>query len=766
MTRRNRRGLCAFVALVAMVLGGASSAFAAWSSLAQGAGGATAGTMPSGPAARAVLSVEGVVVSWDSVELQGGAPADYAVSRYAGDAAQTPATGCNTVMAEVQCTERAVPEGRWTYAVATAKGDWRGTTGTHSEQIHIQTSAPTALAQAGTATRTTVNLSWTNTSQVQTGFKVERSADGASWTTLDDTLGAGATSFQDTTLGCDQTHQYRVTALSTSNGASEASTVASATTAACPQAQPAPSSLTATGLASSITLLWVDNASEETGYRVEVAASATGPWGQLGQDLPADTVTAEHTGLACGTTRHYRVKALGEVDSAYSNAASATTAACVGPLAAPSALSAAGVSPTQIDLTWTDNSSNETSFLIERSNNGNANTFSQIGSVGANVTTFSDATLTCGTARFYRVRATNTFGQSSYTDIASATTIVCPPTTAPTLTVTAGATALNLSWTSVTAADSYAVERLTSTNQWDLITTVTAAQTLAYSDAVGCGQSRQYRLRAANAGGDGPNSSTQSGTTFACPPSTAPTLNTITFTGYNANLSWSTVTDATGYKVERLTDGSWQSVTTTTGTSASVFVPCTQTHSFRVRGTNGGGEGPASNDRNATSGACPRATGITLTNSGTAGTLSTGDKVAVTFDAVIDVSTFCSAWSGTGDKALTANGDVTVTVTDKTSNDELTVSAGSCTFAFGTAALGGNYVSATSTFSGNAGNASQIHWTASSRTLTITLGGTTSRNLNSGVATGTATYTPASGLKDSLGNPVSTTAVSASNQRL
>ena len=79
---------------------------------------------------------------------------------------------------------------------------------------------------------------------------------------------------------------------------------------------------------------------------------------------------------------------------------------------APSNLSAAAISSTQIDLTWTDNADNESGFRIERSADGI--NFSQVGTVAANVTSFQDDGLSPGTPYFYRVRATNPAGDSTF----------------------------------------------------------------------------------------------------------------------------------------------------------------------------------------------------------------------------------------------------------------------------------------------------------------------------------------------------------------
>ncbi len=124
------------------------------------------------------------------------------------------------------------------------------------------------------------------------------------------------------------------------------------------------------------------------------------------------------------------------------------------PPSAPSALAATAVSSSQIDLTWTDNATNEDGFKIERSTDGT--TFSQIATTGSNTTSYSSTGLTASTTYHYRVRANNSGGDSAYSNTASATT-QSPPATTITLTATKGTklrgtTPINLAWSGATGA--------------------------------------------------------------------------------------------------------------------------------------------------------------------------------------------------------------------------------------------------------------------------------------------------------------------------
>jgi hypothetical protein len=85
----------------------------------------------------------------------------------------------------------------------------------------------------------------------------------------------------------------------------------------------------------------------------------------------------------------------------------------------------------RLTITWSDRSSNEDGFKVER-RTGTTGTFAQITQVGTNVTSFIDSTVTAGTTYCYRVRAYNTAGNSAYSNEACAPA----PTVTFTLTVT------------------------------------------------------------------------------------------------------------------------------------------------------------------------------------------------------------------------------------------------------------------------------------------------------------------------------------------
>jgi hypothetical protein len=90
--------------------------------------------------------------------------------------------------------------------------------------------------------------------------------------------------------------------------------------------------------------------------------------------------------------------------------------------AAPASLVAIAASSSQINLSWTDNSSNEDNFKIEYSTNGGTS-WTALATTASNAISYSNTGLTASTTYTYRVYAANTAGNSAYSNTISATTL-------------------------------------------------------------------------------------------------------------------------------------------------------------------------------------------------------------------------------------------------------------------------------------------------------------------------------------------------------
>jgi uncharacterized delta-60 repeat protein len=97
--------------------------------------------------------------------------------------------------------------------------------------------------------------------------------------------------------------------------------------------------------------------------------------------------------------------------------------AAAGTPAAPTGLAAASISSSEIDLAWTDNSSDELGFRIERKE-GAAGIWGLIATPAAETNSYPDTSLTANTEYFYRVLAYNGSGDSAWSNEANDTTFV------------------------------------------------------------------------------------------------------------------------------------------------------------------------------------------------------------------------------------------------------------------------------------------------------------------------------------------------------
>ncbi len=366
--------------------------------------------------------------------------------------------------------------------------------------------APSNLA-ATALTGTTIRLTWTDNATNEKGFVVERSTDGATWL-KSATLTANATATTQTNLDPDTIYHFHVRAYDGSANSAN-SNEAVAITFPPPSA---PASLVATTLSSSsIRLTWADASATEQGFKVERSLNGGATWSQIAA-LPANTTTWTNSSLTPATSYGYRVRAYdGQLLSPPSAPADAMT---FPPPAAPSEPVAVALTPSSIRLTWTDNSTTEQGFKIERSADGGAN-WSQVGTVGANVVTWTNSNLGASVTYQYRLRAYDGSINSGYSSVVSATTL--PPPAAPTNLVAKvkSAGAITLTWIdNATTEQGYRVERsLDGGLTWSSVATL-PKNTVTYTNVnLSAHTTYTYRVRAYEGIVNGPYSDTAAATT-------------------------------------------------------------------------------------------------------------------------------------------------------------------------------------------------------------------------------------------------------------
>jgi hypothetical protein len=263
--------------------------------------------------------------------------------------------------------------------------------------------APSAL-NGVPAGSTGVSVYWTDNSGNETAFRVERSENGgASWVEAGMTASSG---FFDGGRTADHEVCYRAIAFN-AVGDSPPSNVD------CTAPPAAPTNLVATtapGLA--IDLSWSDNSNVEDGYVVQrLFNDCYGyyycyPYYATIATLGPNATSYRDAGLNPAQVYTYVVYAV--KDDGFSDASNDYNQWSDSPPAAPSNLTAAAVSRTQIDLAWTDNS-DEDNFILYRCIGSAASCESggyvELTWLGPNVTTFSDTSVLPNTTYTYLIFA-------------------------------------------------------------------------------------------------------------------------------------------------------------------------------------------------------------------------------------------------------------------------------------------------------------------------------------------------------------------------
>jgi fibronectin type 3 domain-containing protein len=456
--------------------------------------------------------------------------------------------------------------------------------------------APTALSVAPGTAPNTLALTWADNSANETGFAIYRKFAGGDYSTTPvATMPANTTSYVDPGLSIDTVWTYKVQAIG-DNGNSAFTNEAGATPLPPPPA--APTGLAATAISTTqINLTWTDNSNTpktnfETAFSVW-RKSGTADYQKV-TDLPANTTAFSDTGLTPGTSYTYRVRALNQGGvSGWTNEVPVATPDV--PPAPPTNLTATANSPTQVDLSWTDNSSNETSFSVWRKLGDGV--YQKLADLPANTTVFSDKPLTSLTAYTYKVRATGQGGDSGFTLEVPVTTPDFPPAAPSGLTATASSpTQVDLSWTDNSSNEtSFSVWRKLGDGTYQKVTDLPAKSTQFSDTGLTPVTAYTYKVRATGQGGDSAFTLEVPVTTPDVVPATPTALTATASSPTQVNLGWTdNSSNETSFSVWRkVGDGAYQKLAdlpaNSTAYSDTPLTPLTA-YSYKVRATGPGGD--------------------------------------------------------------------------------------------------------------------------------------------------------------------------------
>ncbi|MGQ9589532.1 MAG: fibronectin type III domain-containing protein [Planctomycetota bacterium] len=402
--------------------------------------------------------------------------------------------------------------------------------------------APTGLAVVDFSA-SSIALTWNDNAANEDSYEIERAVGGGEFELLA-SLPADSFSYLDAAVNPGSTYSYRVRAVN-SYGPSAYSNVVTQTAGRPPAA---PSDLAAGEVTlDSIALSWTDNSDDETGFEIEVRVE--GGEFHARDVLPADATSYVDQGLTSGWTYWYRVRAVNAAGASdYSNVVEATTGRVP---AAPSDLSVVEVGLDRAALAWNDASDNETAFELERRGPGEEE-FSSIAVLPANSASYADSGLESGTLYEYRVRATNEWGTSPYSNVASATTGRLPNPPSGLSVDEIGLDEIRLSWLDNSDDETaFELERSDAGAPFAQIASLPPSTTSYLDSGLLSGTEYAYRVRALNSFGPSAYSAPASATTGRLPA--APSGLVLTFRGHDSlAFSWTDNADnEAGFSIER-----------------------------------------------------------------------------------------------------------------------------------------------------------------------------------------------------------------------
>lgn len=375
-----------------------------------------------------------------------------------------------------------------------------------------------------------VNLTWTDPTPVnyndittfgnpknEVGYNVMRAPiiDGkpSNYTKVAAVL-ANNTTYTDTTADPNTDYKYRIDAFNAATDPSHTSSTPDPNTmynSGTPSNEvtsyglpAAPTNLIATVANKKVSLIWTDNATNETNFVVERSTDGT-TFNQIAtvpMSPGTGLVTYNDTSVNNGTTYTYRVKAVGaSFSSAYSNTVQATPKTQIVNPNSPSNLKAVLVQGPDVNLTWLDNATNESGYIIQRSTDG-GKTFTLIGMTNANPNTgymsYTDISIVPGTTYTYLVTAFVKGGGTSNSHSTTIDVLLAPTNVSGTAISGRTTDSLSISWKGSSGTTGYVVQVATDSAFTKNVMTNNVGSTSTATNFIGLtkGISYYYRIQA------------------------------------------------------------------------------------------------------------------------------------------------------------------------------------------------------------------------------------------------------------------------------
>jgi len=229
----------------------------------------------------------------------------------------------------------------------------------------------------------------------------------------------------------------------------------------------------------------------------------------------------------------------------------------------PASLATSTVDTTSIGITWTDASSDETGFIVQKSTDGLS--YTTVTTTAANATSTTLTGLTPNTGYYVRVAATNSYGDSSYATMSIEYTLAAAPVSATS--AATSATEIEVSWganSNPTSTVYYITDSL-------LDTATTTETSLTYVDLTP-NTSYEFSIKAAHNDGTFTSSVTTSAYTQAAVPTS---VSASAASATSIAISWNANSNSAGTVFQISGDGFSTVTTTATSTTLTELTPNT-----------------------------------------------------------------------------------------------------------------------------------------------------------------------------------------------
>ena len=425
-----------------------------------------------------------------------------------------------------------------------------------------------AVAQAVSSRR--IDLAWKDNATAESGFEIHGSSTGSAGpftlytATPANTMAFSLTYLEPATSYCFKVRAFSLTVRGKQTNSSFSNTSCATTSPPTPPSPP--TDLNARPVPPNVILLsWKNNATDAFVIGIERSATAEGPWTTIASLTPDRTSYGEtHSGEELSVC--YRVRVHNP------DGTSTSTADCTTPPRGPHSLTATANAGGTVALGWTDNSSVEDGFSVER--HAGDGVWTVVATVGPNVVSHVDTPPLANVVYTYQVSASKDGGSSSPSHPVSVVVATMPPSAPTGLSVmVAWGYSAELIWSYPEGlASAFRVERsIDGRSTWTTVhgTYYTEGSPWVYGDEfLALEIETCYRVIAINSGGESPPSEVKC---FVAPA--GPSDLQATITGGDVELRWtdnSSVED--GFEVWIITPATEWAISTLPANSTSVIL--------------------------------------------------------------------------------------------------------------------------------------------------------------------------------------------------